>query len=214
MKQAWHFVGDKLRDGRDIPDDGEWLIHEGEVRICRTGLHASENIIDALRYAPGFTVCHVECDDVREEENDKFVCTKRRILWRLDAKGIISAWSRRVASDVLHLWDAPDVVKRFLETGENARAAANAARAAANAARAADAAAYAAAYAAYAAADAAAYATANAANATADAAYATAYATAYAARAADAAAYAANAAYAAAQKKYETWLLEAIEAGR
>ena len=24
---AWHFVGDRLRDGRPVPKDGEWLEH-------------------------------------------------------------------------------------------------------------------------------------------------------------------------------------------
>ena len=34
---AWHFVGDCLRDGRPIPADGEWLIHKGPVEICASG---------------------------------------------------------------------------------------------------------------------------------------------------------------------------------
>ncbi len=87
---------------------------------------------------------------------------KRRIARRIDAKALILKFARDCASDVLYLWAAPQVVKDFLATGENA----DAAYAAANAANAANAAAYAAAnaaaYAAYA---------ANAAN-TADAAYA------------------------------------------
>jgi hypothetical protein len=29
--------------------------------MCVTGLHASKRIIDALQYAPGNTICRVEC---------------------------------------------------------------------------------------------------------------------------------------------------------
>jgi hypothetical protein len=50
---AWHFCGDTLRDGRPIPPDGEKLIHDGELVMCVSGLHASKNILDALTYAPG-----------------------------------------------------------------------------------------------------------------------------------------------------------------
>ena len=47
--------------------------------------------------------------------------------------------ARRYALDVIHLWDAPDIVRRFLETGDESLAA-EAAGAAARAARAAEAA--------------------------------------------------------------------------
>jgi hypothetical protein len=38
---AYHFVGDTLRDGRDIPGDGEVLVHEDVIKLCASGLHAS-----------------------------------------------------------------------------------------------------------------------------------------------------------------------------
>jgi len=77
---AWHFVGDSLRDGRPVPKDGEWLIHTGDLRMCKTGLHASEHPFDALRYAPGPTLCRVECAGEIVRGDDKLVCTKRRIV--------------------------------------------------------------------------------------------------------------------------------------
>lgn len=39
--RAWHFVADTLRDGRPVPPDGMWLRHEGRIKICASGLHAS-----------------------------------------------------------------------------------------------------------------------------------------------------------------------------
>lgn len=85
MLIAYHFVADKLRDGRPIPPDGEWLIHDGPVEICRSGLHASWRASDALRYAPGLTLCLVEVGEPHESHRDKFVCSRRRITRRFDA---------------------------------------------------------------------------------------------------------------------------------
>ena len=84
--KAWHFVGDTLRDGSPIPADGKLLHHTGSVAICRSGLHASERIIDALTYAPGNIICRVECGGIVDTQSDKLVCRERTILWRIDCE--------------------------------------------------------------------------------------------------------------------------------
>ena len=117
--KAWHFVGATLRDGRPVPPDGEWLEHPGPVKMCDSGLHASRRILDALDYAPGATICRVECDDIHEEQEDKIVCTRRRILWRVDGEDVLHDFARRCAMDVIGLWDAPDVVREYLATGDD-----------------------------------------------------------------------------------------------
>ena len=128
MVNAYHFVGATLRDGSPIPADGEWLIHEGPVVICETGLHASLHPFDALQYAPGATLCMVECEDIVTKQPDKFVCRRRRIVKRIDATELLWKASRQYALSVIHLWDAPEVVREYLETGdESKRAAARAA---------------------------------------------------------------------------------------
>lgn len=125
---AWHFTAAKLRDGRPIPLVGEWLTHAGPVVMCSAGLHASMRALDALEYAPGPVAHLVECEDVVAMDSDKFVCRRRKILASVDATGALRSFSRRCALDVIHLWDAPDVVRRYLETGdETIRAAARAA---------------------------------------------------------------------------------------
>ena len=94
---AWHWVvkGEdgklKLRDGRDVPPVGEVLVHEGEVEICESGLHASRRVIDALRYIPdGATVlCRVKCEDVVDEQDDKLVCRKRTVVWLHDCEKVL-----------------------------------------------------------------------------------------------------------------------------
>jgi hypothetical protein len=123
--RAYHFVGDKLRDGHPIPLDGEWLTHDGECVMCESGLHASRHPFDALEYAPGPVLCLVECEDIAKEETDKLVCRRRRIMARFDASELLRTFARQCALDVIHLWDAPPVVRQYLETGdESLRAAA------------------------------------------------------------------------------------------
>jgi HEAT repeat protein len=124
---AYHFVADTLRDGRPVPADGEWLVHDGDLVMCESGLHASLHPYDALQYAPGPILCMVQCEDVTNGD-DKLVCRRRKIVRRIDATTLMRRFARESALSVIHLWDAPDVVRRYLETGdESLRAAARAA---------------------------------------------------------------------------------------
>ena len=140
MIRAFHFVGKTLRDGGPVPPDGEWLLYEGELVMCESGLHASKDPFDALQFAPGETLCLVECDGQIIEGDDKLVCSQRKIIARMDATELLRYFARMQALSVIHLWDAPDVVLDYLMTGdESLRAAARdaawyAARAAASAA--------------------------------------------------------------------------------
>jgi leucyl aminopeptidase (aminopeptidase T) len=63
-----------------------------------------------------------------DHEDDKSAAQYRTYLWGYDATDILRDFTRRCALDVVHLWDDPGVVKRYLETGDEAlRAAAYAA---------------------------------------------------------------------------------------
>jgi hypothetical protein len=128
--KAYHFVGDKLRDGRPVPPDGEWLLHGGPAVMCHSGLHASIHPFDALTYAPGATLCLVECDEIVDETGDKLVCRRRMIVKRIDATDMLREFARWCALQAIDMWDAPQVVRDYLETGreEISRAARDAAR--------------------------------------------------------------------------------------
>ena len=141
---AWHFLhpGSRLRTGEAAPPDGEWLKHDGPIVPCESGLHASERAIDALLYAPsehGVVLCRVELAGTILEHGDpvdKLVASERRILWRLDGETtdrVLREFARWAALQVLHLWDAPQVVCDYLVTGDETlrEAAWDAARAAA-----------------------------------------------------------------------------------
>ena len=84
---AWHFInGNKLRNGKVAPADGKVLQHPANepLELCASGLHASENILHALSYAPGLILCRVRCYGEIACGEDKLVCRKRVIVWRLE----------------------------------------------------------------------------------------------------------------------------------
>jgi hypothetical protein len=125
---AWHFFGDRLRDGSPIPPDGEWLEVEPPIELCVRGLHASLEPFDALQYAPGPTLARVEVAGDIVIGDDKLVATRRRIIARIDATELLRADARASALSVAHLWDMPPIVREYLETGrEELRDAARAA---------------------------------------------------------------------------------------
>ena len=118
MIRAWHFVGKTLRDGSKIPRNGRVLKWDGPLVMCEKGLHASREPFDALQYAPGETLCLVECGGKIIEQDDKLVCRERTIIARMDATEMLRYFARMRAVSVIHLWDAPDVVCDYLMTGD------------------------------------------------------------------------------------------------
>jgi hypothetical protein len=122
--KAWHFVGAKLRDGRPVPKDGVKLVHPGPPKICQSGLHASLRPWDALQYAPGSTLCLVECGGTVRHQADKLVCTERTILVRMDATLLLREFARMQALSLVHLWEPPAVVLDYLMGDDAARDAA------------------------------------------------------------------------------------------
>jgi hypothetical protein len=103
---------------------------KGAIIPCARGLHLSKRIIDALIYASGPIIYKVEGSgdvvphDVRPV--DKYACSERTyIAGGIDVSDILRKFARLCALDVIHLWNAPDVVVEHLKTGkENNRTAA------------------------------------------------------------------------------------------
>ena len=122
-----------MRDGRKAPRDGVKLTHRGPVIPCESGLHASRDPFDALRYAPGPVLCLVECGGIvvpHGNPEDKIACSERTIIARMDATPLLRLFARMQALSVAHLMgdDPPAVVLDYLMTGDEAiRAAAAAA---------------------------------------------------------------------------------------
>lgn len=132
---AWHFAAEdrclRYGDGRKIKV-GVTHKYYGNPVPCRQGLHGSIKILDALQYAPGPIIYRVRLSGVIVHRDDKLVATERTYLAGVNAESILREFARKCAVKVIHLWNAPRVVRDYLETGdEKLRAAAwDAARAA------------------------------------------------------------------------------------
>ena len=128
---CYHFHANVLRDGRPISPFGEWLEHTGAVIPCESGLHASVHPLDALQYAPGATLDIVDLEGDLTPHGapvDKYAGIRRKRVASIDTTDLCRAFARQQALSVAHLWDMPQVVREYLETGnESKRGAAGAA---------------------------------------------------------------------------------------
>ena len=123
MKAYWFSDGDRLRYGdRRIPAVGVTHRHKGPLRLCNAGLHASIDVLDALEHAPGDTLWVVECGGEIIEGDDKLVCSEWTYVSRHDVD--LRAFARWCALQVVHLWNCPEVMRQYLETGDEALRAA------------------------------------------------------------------------------------------
>ncbi len=123
-KTYYHFTAATLRNGEPIPPIGDWLIFADVPVPCKCGYHASPDAFDALQYAPGAMLHQVELGGnivAHGDPVDKYAAQKRMILASIDATEILRLFARRVALDVIHLWDAPLVVREYLEIGDESK---------------------------------------------------------------------------------------------
>ena len=142
MKQVkgwWFGTTDKKllnNDNRKIVI-GETHKIDKKIIPCKCGLHLSKRIIDALNYAPGPVIYRVIGSGViisHGDPVDKYACSERTYAsGGVDISNTLRLFARKCALDVIHLWNPPNIVIKYLKTGdESIRAAAgDAARAAA-----------------------------------------------------------------------------------
>lgn len=101
---AWHFLRDdcKMRFKPEVmvKPDVEYKA-ELPLSICKNGLHASEQIIDALFYAPGPVVCRVELSGEIIKSDDKICAEKRKVLWMYNAANVLHEFACIVAEQAL-----------------------------------------------------------------------------------------------------------------
>ena len=71
---------------------GEWRIHPGKLEICRSGFHASENVIHSMRYVWAEVIAKVEVRGEHLEQDDKQVWSEMRIAqaWTWTAEDSVS----------------------------------------------------------------------------------------------------------------------------
>ena len=119
-KTYWHFAA--MKDGKPVMRDGT-MIEPGKrytvpkAIMCESGFHGSARAIDALQYAPGSWVSKRDIDEVIRGY-DK-VCGPACVHTDgFDATEILRKFARLCALDVIDLWDSPEIVVRYLKTGD------------------------------------------------------------------------------------------------
>jgi len=76
--------------------------------MCESGLHASENILDALRYAPGHYLRRVECYGEIVLGDDKLVCRHRKVLAEANMEQLLHEFACRCAERALRASNVTD----------------------------------------------------------------------------------------------------------
>src|SRR5262245_56673756 len=113
----WFCADDALPngDGRAVII-GETLEVKPPIVPCKHGLHASVHPMDALQYAPGPILYKVKLSgEIVAHDNDKHAASQRTALGRRDATQMLRSFARKMALSVIHLWDAPPIVREYLE---------------------------------------------------------------------------------------------------
>ena len=94
----------------------------GDIVPCQHGLHLSKKIIDALNYASGPVLYRVIGSGViipHGDPVDKHACSERTyVAGGVDISNTLRLFARKCALDVIHLWNPPDIVIKYLKTGD------------------------------------------------------------------------------------------------
>ncbi|MHB1937026.1 MAG: DUF7666 domain-containing protein [Acidobacteriaceae bacterium] len=120
---AWHFLDDDGldRNGNEV-EIGQTTSVKGPIVICKHSLHWSERLIDALKYAPGSTLCRVEGWGDVERERDTGCSRHRKVLAKANIAPILHEFACRVAEQALQdagvkdkrSWAAIETKRRWL----------------------------------------------------------------------------------------------------
>ena len=129
--EAWHFLPDNRKlqfEPHTFVVPGETLKCSGPLILCKKGFHASERILDALKYAYGNILCRVVLDGEIIHGDDKLVATERTVLWMANAEEMLRQFAQLQALYISRLQNCPDIVLKHLRTeSELIRAASRAA---------------------------------------------------------------------------------------
>ena len=127
-KTYWHFASIDHNgtphlgydDNRKIIQ-GELLTVDKDIVLCRNGLHMSENILDALAYASTKSlITKVVPYGNIITSHDKIVAQGRTVVAMLDyieSSDVLQRFARHCALEVIDLWDAPSLMREYLELG-------------------------------------------------------------------------------------------------
>ena len=94
---AWHFIPDDRMLAHQTPPMAvePGFIYgepEGDIKICRFGMHASRRVYDALYYGSSSTLCRVRIWGDIQEHDDKLVGRYREVLAIRDVASELRLW--------------------------------------------------------------------------------------------------------------------------
>jgi len=100
-ERGWHWTAAKdgkpvLRNGKPVVR-GKWVTVQGELTMCRRGLHWSRKVCQALRYAPGAWLHEIEASRPVDEQSDKALSHRRRVLRSADMLQVLPEFARQCA---------------------------------------------------------------------------------------------------------------------
>src|SRR3990167_4616806 len=127
---TWGFV----EKGAPRPS-GVCAVAEGHTEVRCGDRRSFVAPLGALNAANGERVVRFPCRVIGRDDQRDLRCVAGKPSLDYDATEVLQSFARKCALDVVHLWEAPPVVRRYLRTGDpKLRAAArDAARAAARA---------------------------------------------------------------------------------
>ena len=127
---TWGFV----EKGAPRPS-GVCAVAEGHTEVRCGDRRSFVAPLGALNAANGERVVRFPCRVIGRDDQGDLRCVAGKPSLDYDATEVLQSFARKCALDVVHLWEAPPVVRRYLRTGDpKLRAAArDAARAAARA---------------------------------------------------------------------------------
>lgn len=119
IKSWWFAASDRLPHGGERKVViGETHSLKGKIIICQHALHGSIHPFDALQYAIGPYLYQVEQWGNLIKQSDKIGSRHRKYIAMHDITYELRLFARQQALSVVHLWKAPEIVKKYLETGE------------------------------------------------------------------------------------------------
>ena len=91
----------KSKNGNQSWELGKWVKHEGELKLCKSGLHASETPLESLNYVYGDRWFSVEAKGEIKKDDDKFVASEMRLVKEIEVKKVLVKFAILCAREAL-----------------------------------------------------------------------------------------------------------------
>lgn len=117
---GWHLIGADLKTKRDLQDVSVGvkltMQHNDTVapQTCSYGMHASDNISQALKYSAGPVLCRVLVEGDIASDYDKFCGRHRTVIWmkEFDKKALVRIL-KAIGAEFSHDMDRDQLAQRL-----------------------------------------------------------------------------------------------------